>query len=878
MALINGIGFSTDVMNSLDMSTHVTSVTQSMYRCIDSQYMTANRFTAILKHCWMLSNWQVNSYFGTATNNWATFATGSVYNLIARFPELAVHDEWLERVRADNTRVLSGGTFEDGLCIELSHNYISTILGTYATPLSTSRATGEEVPYDDELYQSIHDTVMSLIYTSGPYFGGFNQADGYDPYTSYKSTFTTWYNFQLFDEPALEYLATDGARGSMPENPTTHYPAGMKTFMRSGWDQNSLQLAFINNVRPDSSHGHKDALSLAMFAYGKYLLTDQGYGSLQTGDAWSYMKSPVQHNVVTVNDIEDWLTEGTVTSVNTLGSGYGIERAFESNKQYDFVEYATELYTTTKLSQRSVLFLRDAGFWIVTDYHVPNDETANNLFAQHWHMYPGSNMSYDETFAVRSNFSDVNVKVVPLEYGEVDEVRLVDTWYSEKGGQMQDSQKAMILKTKTGAGRFTTAIMPMQAGEDMNVESTVIDVKTVADQSPVNPDLVNAVYFRVTNTATNAVNYYYYYHINDEAQKQDVQIGEFSTDATTLLVQKNATGDLVSAFMMGGSYLKSSQLKNEYLIKTEEPVASISYKKSGTTMNVASSTLTEEELANMTLYADGATSVYLSSTGSTVDSKKQGGYFYFGDEPILDVEDEPDTPDDDNTGGTGTGDRNQGVNGGGTSNTPGGGSGTPGTGTPQTPVTPVDPTPSTATYSDVPADSWYYNAVEALTEQGIVSGDGTGLFHPEEQVTREQFLKMLLIAMGTELSEAENPFTDVIEGEWYVPYVLTAKKLGVVTGISETVFGIGEQILRQDMAVMINRMLEGKEIPWVNAVPFDDADEVSEYAAEAVANMKRMALIEGYDNRFNPQESLTRAEAASVIAKLTETLKSLEAQ
>ena len=56
------------------------------------------------------------------------------------------------------------------------------------TPLATMIRTGHEGPYEEHLYEEIYDCVKSLIYTSGPYFGGFNQADGYEPYSSYYST------------------------------------------------------------------------------------------------------------------------------------------------------------------------------------------------------------------------------------------------------------------------------------------------------------------------------------------------------------------------------------------------------------------------------------------------------------------------------------------------------------------------------------------------------------------------------------------------------------------------------------------------------------------------------------------------------------------
>ncbi len=179
--------------------------------------------------------------------------------------------------------------------------------------------------------------------------------------------------------------------------------------------------------------------------------------------------------------------------------------------------------------------------------------------------------------------------------------------------------------------------------------------------------------------------------------------------------------------------------------------------------------------------------------------------------------------------------------------------------------------PSTSTvYSDVKTTDWYAEAVVTLTEKGIISGDGTGKFNPKDKVTREQFLKMIIEAASIETDNAENTFEDVKPDSWYVNYVLTAKKLGIVNGMSEMEFGIGMPISRQDMAVFIERLINLKkyEVTKNEVEDFKDASNVSDYAKDAVANMKSIGLIQGYENMYNPKDNLTRAEAATVIASL----------
>lgn len=870
--LVNSIGLEPDVMNALDRSTHTINCTLQLLRMMDSEFLTGERFTACLKFYWQLADYQVEYYFGgTSTNNWATYATSAVYCVCARFPELRKYEYWMEEVRKENERCFGSNTYPDGSCSEQPLGYVGTILNTFETPLNVSNETGCEVPFTDKMIEDMHNMILTQVYAKGPY-GGYNYADSGDAYSSYSGTMKTWYQLLFNDDEILEYFITNGVSGKAPENPTHSYHAAKKTFMRSGWGKNDLMLSFVNNSSKPGSHNHKDALSIAMFAYGKFLLTDQGYGAVLTGDLRNYYISPVQHNTVTVNDNEKYLIDGVTNSYNTLVQNKepyagDYEHDYESNKFYDYVEYGNSNYTTSKYIQRSVTFLKNQLFYIVTDYAIPTDDSegVDNLFAQHWHMYPGSNMDNNETLQVRSNFPDVNVKVVPVEYEEIDELEYVDTQYSPGSNTHLKSKKAVYLKTHDGAGRFTTVIIPMNTGEDFDVETSIIE--TALDK-----DLVNAAYFRITNKNTGDVNYYYYYHINEVDKKPEdgLKIGEFTTDATTMIVQKNAKEEIVSTFLLGATFLKSDKVDTEYLFKTESEINAISYAKNGHVLEISSSDVDAENIKDITIYQKGSTAASLE--GEVLAPKLSGNYLYFGEEPIVEgTETEEDEEEDKTpTGGRPTG---GGVGGGG-----GGSAG--GTVTPKPddtekepeikPDEPVVDVPEKVEYSDVKTNDWYYKDVMALSEKGVVSGDGTGRFNPTDNVTREQFLKMLLAAMDTDVADTENTFADVNERAWYKPYVLTAKNLGIVNGISDTQFGIGMNITRQDMAVMISRALEklGVDVSSVEVDGFADGEKISDYAKEAVDFMRSIGLIEGYNNEYRPLDNLTRAEAAKVINSL----------
>ena len=191
----------------------------------------------------------------------------------------------------------------------------------------------------------------------------------------------------------------------------------------------------------------------------------------------------------------------------------------------------------------------------------------------------------------------------------------------------------------------------------------------------------------------------------------------------------------------------------------------------------------------------------------------------------------------------------------------------PSAGGPVTPVPEVTPVAPKYTYSDVTPTHWAYSAIEDLTKCGIVNGNDDGTFGPNDFITREAFVKMLVTAMDADISNYGTPFSDVSENAWYYNYVATAVNAGIVNGIEDDFFGIGYNITRQDICVLIYRAFYAGETA-------DDADcndftQVSDYAKAAVSVMYKNGILQGDDDgNFNPKQSATRAEVAAIFSRL----------
>ncbi len=172
-------------------------------------------------------------------------------------------------------------------------------------------------------------------------------------------------------------------------------------------------------------------------------------------------------------------------------------------------------------------------------------------------------------------------------------------------------------------------------------------------------------------------------------------------------------------------------------------------------------------------------------------------------------------------------------------------------------------------FTDLPGSHWAAESVRYLKAKGIVSGTGTGAFEPDRAVTREEFAKMLVAACGFAIENKDVDFDDVADGAWYIPYIGTAAEQGIVNGIGDNKFGIGQNITRQDMAVMVKRAMDAKKLtlnPYRAYDGFADEADIADYAKDAVKALYEAKIINGKDaNSFDPAGNATRAEAAKII-------------
>ena len=166
-------------------------------------------------------------------------------------------------------------------------------------------------------------------------------------------------------------------------------------------------------------------------------------------------------------------------------------------------------------------------------------------------------------------------------------------------------------------------------------------------------------------------------------------------------------------------------------------------------------------------------------------------------------------------------------------------------------------------FSDVPQDSSYAEAVSKLVANGVLNGYEDGTFRPENGITRAEMCKMINLTFGyTDTTDAPG-FSDVDEDDWYLPYALAAQKEGYIEGYEDGTFRGSNNITRQEVCVILARLLKLYNLP----IDAGITDEVADWAKDAVNSVvvsQFMPLEEG--NTFRATEVIKRYEHATVLA------------
>ncbi|TXK83828.1 S-layer homology domain-containing protein [Paenibacillus sp. N3.4] len=165
---------------------------------------------------------------------------------------------------------------------------------------------------------------------------------------------------------------------------------------------------------------------------------------------------------------------------------------------------------------------------------------------------------------------------------------------------------------------------------------------------------------------------------------------------------------------------------------------------------------------------------------------------------------------------------------------------------------------------------WAKEAILAAVKQGFVEGYPDQTFRPNNNVSRSEFVAMLIRALKIQPTGGSSlPFTDADQiPDWSKPFVSEAVKLGIVSGYEDNSFRSADPISRAELAVMIVKAF-GLQVDWSAKASFADANDIPSWAVPHVAAAADAGFIQGRGNNlFAPNDKATRAEVVNLILSM----------
>ncbi len=165
-------------------------------------------------------------------------------------------------------------------------------------------------------------------------------------------------------------------------------------------------------------------------------------------------------------------------------------------------------------------------------------------------------------------------------------------------------------------------------------------------------------------------------------------------------------------------------------------------------------------------------------------------------------------------------------------------------------------------FTDINNADWFYSDVVAMYKQGIINGMTATTFEPQGNLTRAQAAMLLYRLAGEPETEGTSSFTDVPKEAWYAEAIAWAQKNEVVNGMTATTFEPESKVTRAQFVVMLYRFAGKPEN--MAATTFTDVTE--EWYIDAVSWAETSMIVNGMTaTTFEPNGHCTRAQAAKIL-------------
>jgi hypothetical protein len=150
--------------------------------------------------------------------------------------------------------------------------------------------------------------------------------------------------------------------------------------------------------------------------------------------------------------------------------------------------------------------------------------------------------------------------------------------------------------------------------------------------------------------------------------------------------------------------------------------------------------------------------------------------------------------------------------------------------------------------------------INEFYERGLTAGYPDGSFRPTANITRAEFITLVNRTFEYDLIPLTLKYTDVNGSEWYAKELQKAVQKGYIAGYPDNTFRPSKKITRQEVAVVLNRIMGYKAEHYVRVT-----DSVQPWAMDAVNNMVYRGIMTTLEGKFRGEVPITREDTVGAL-------------
>lgn len=382
-----------------------TSWPESFYLFLSSPSFTDDAIVTMVKsfveHARQLMKYHTGG-------NWLTMEADGLMHVGVLFPEFKEADEWRKTAADRLFSELDHQVYPDGAQVELTTGYHQVALQNFVRAWEIARM--NDVPMPDGYVaklERMYNYNLSVSMPDGT-VPGLNDGNRASIRTSLEQ------GFGYFPKRTdFEWMATSGKNGTKPALGSVALPFSGQLVMRTGWDARDRYL--LMDAGPfGHGHQHEDALSIVLYADGKYHVIDPGNYAYDSSQWRRYVLSARGHNTVMVDGLEQ---NRRIRPRSEYVVSKPLPNKWATSDQFDFASgtydrgYGPKDEADVKHT-RSIFFVKPE-YWIITDLMTPSDGSPHR-YDSIFHLDADSAV-VDAAKAVRTiNESGGNLSIIPL--------------------------------------------------------------------------------------------------------------------------------------------------------------------------------------------------------------------------------------------------------------------------------------------------------------------------------------------------------------------------------------------------------------------------------------------------------------------------------